>query len=79
MPQRPEQLLHHKIDSLSGKMIINPNEIKMLRESAANLEYLIQKISDPELKKSFAEQLEHCKARLLEIETPDKADGHAAN
>jgi hypothetical protein len=51
-------------------MVVNPAEIRMLQECLLNLEYLIEKIPDPECKQSFTEQRERCKGRLAELESP---------
>jgi hypothetical protein len=48
-------------------MVINSSEIKMLRESLADLEYLIEKFLEPELNQSLKEQRDRCKGRLAEL------------
>jgi hypothetical protein len=45
----------------------------MLKESIANLEYLIAKLPQPEFKQSFSEQKERCMKRLAELEAVQKA------
>ena len=54
-------------------MSVNPAEVQMLRESLANLEYLIAKDFEPEVKQSFVEQRNRCKDRLAELEAMRKA------
>jgi hypothetical protein len=53
-------------------MEFSPAEIKMLRESLANLDYLIEKVSEPEVNQSFREQRDRCKNRLAELESMQK-------
>jgi hypothetical protein len=38
------------IEYLEPKMVVNPAEIRMLQECLLNLDYLIEKIPDPECK-----------------------------
>jgi hypothetical protein len=54
-------------------MTVNPAEVEMLRESLANLEYLIEKSFEPDVKQSFIEQRSRCKDRLAELEAMRKA------
>jgi glutathione S-transferase len=58
---------------LWGSMTFNPAEVKLLSESLVSLEYLIEKVPDPELRQSFCEQRARCKDRLAELEFLQKA------
>jgi len=54
-------------------MTVNPAEVQMLRESLANLEYLIEKVPESEVKQSFKAQRDRCLDRLAELESMQKA------
>ena len=54
-------------------MTFNPAEIEMLRSSLANLEYLIEKVPEPDVRRSFMEQRNRCQDRLAELEAQKAA------
>jgi hypothetical protein len=50
-------------------MAVHDSEVTLMRENIANLEYLISKVPETVFKQALQDQLEHCKARLLQLES----------
>jgi hypothetical protein len=55
-------------------MAVNKAELKMLKQSIANLNYLIEKAPESNNKESYREQRGRCEDRLAELEAAKSAN-----